>query len=225
MADITEDKNKIKSGLIKALKCVETISSAATVINPIFGLAGSIVRIVLHNIDDEEIQTLKKEFKSIHAGLDKISRENQKTLKGIQKVTLDNQYSQIAFKIEKQFQDFKAVVEADQGSKERLKDKFAENFESCGGDSNLHTLYDGVIGKSKVFSKPILKVYMENSNGNRQVMETLCTRLTYLFCIGLIALMGYTAIIEDDEETMSEEWGKNMENVQKEMARVLSECH
>ncbi|XP_028649984.1 protein rapunzel-like [Erpetoichthys calabaricus] len=225
MADISEDREKIKKGLKQALECVAAISSAAAVVNPIFGLAGSIIRLVLHNIDDEDMNTLKREFQSVHSGLDNISQQNKKTLMQIQKETVDGQYSKIEENLKNQFRKFMEIVEAKPEQKEQKKNKFQESFANDDGDQNLNTLYDGVMGNARLFSKPILEVYMKFSNGDRQIMEPLCTRLTYLFCIGLVALMGYTAIIEDDEDEIREKWGKKMEDVQRKMQTVLSTCH
>lgn len=62
------------------------------------------------------------------------------------------------------------------------------------------------------------------SQGNRKVMEALCKHLTCLFCIGLIAFMGYTAIIGDDEEEAVKEWSEKMGQVQERMQEVLGKC-
>ncbi|XP_028836569.1 protein rapunzel isoform X1 [Denticeps clupeoides] len=223
--EILEDKDKLKKGLVKVLECVATISSAAAVVNPIFGVAGSLIRVVLHHVDDEDIQTLKREFGSVNRALDEISQQNRNALLQIKKETLDGQYCKIEENIRNQFRKFMEVVEARPGEhQQRKKDDFEECYANDYGDQNLHSLYEGVMGKPKLFSKPILDVYMKHSQSNRQVMENLCTRLTYLFCIGLIALMGYTAIIGDDEEAISEEWTEKMENVQDRMQEVLKMC-
>ncbi|KAG9283711.1 protein rapunzel [Astyanax mexicanus] len=226
MADteILEDRDKLKRGLVKVLECVATISSAAAVVNPIFGVAGSLIRVVLHQIDDEEIQTLKREFGSVNRALNEISRQNLSTLEQIRKETLDGQYSIVEGNIRNQFRKFMDIVEARPEHQQRKKDDFEESYANDMGDQNLHTLYEGVMGKPKLFSRPILEVYMTHSHGDRRVMERLCTRLTYLFCIGLIALMGYAAIIGDDEEGLSEEWAEKMENVQERMQEVLRRC-
>lgn len=107
---------------------------------------------------------------------------------------------------------------------ERKKDDFEESYSNDLGDQNLHTLYEGVVGKPMLFSRPILEVYLKHSQGDRRTMENLCTRLTYLFCIGLIALMGYAAVIGDDEEGISDEWTEKMENVQERMQEALQKC-
>lgn len=222
--EIVEDHAKLKQGLVKVLKCVEAISSAATVVNPIFGVAGSLIRVVLHHIDDEDIRTLKREFNSVNRGLDQLSRMNRDTLVQIKKETLDGQYACVEENLKHQFRKFMEMVDAQPEHRERRKDDFEQSYSNDLGDQNLHTLYDGVVGKRKLFSKPILEVYLKHSQGDRQTMEHLCTRLTYLFCIGLIALMGYAAIIGDDEEGLSQEWAEKMEHVQEKMQEVLRRC-
>lgn len=223
--DIMEDRDKLKRNVVKVLECVATISSAAAVVNPIFGVAGSLIRVVLHHIDDEEIKTLKREFGSVHRALDELSQQHRSALLQIRKETLDGQYCTVEENLKNQFRKFMEVVEARPGDhQQRKKDDFEESYANDMGDQNLHTLYDGVMGKPKLFSQPILEVYMKHSQRDRRVMERLCTRLTYLFCIGLIALMGYAAIIGDDEEGLSEEWTEKMENVQERMQEVLRRC-
>ncbi|XP_071376141.1 protein rapunzel-like [Centroberyx affinis] len=219
-----EDKDKLKQGLVNVLQCVATISSAAAVINPIFGLAGSLIRLVLIHQDDEDIRTLKREFGMINKSLDEISQQNRSALQQIKKETLDNQYRGVEENLRSQFRKFMEMVEARPEQRERKKDDFVEIYGNDLGDQNLHTLYDGVVGKPKLFSRPILEVYLKHSQGDRRTMERLCTRLTYLFCIGLIALMGYAAIIGDDEEGLSEEWAEKMQQVQETMQEALRRC-
>lgn len=222
--ETVEDHAKLKQGLVKVLKCVDAISSAAAVVNPIFGVAGSLIRVVLHHIDDEDIRTLKREFNSVNRGLDQLSRMNQDTLVQIKKETVDGQYASVEENLKNQFRKFMAMVDAQPGQRESKKDEFEQSYSNDLGDQNLHTLYDGVVGKRKLFSRPILEVYLKHSQGDRQTMEHLCTRLTSLFCIGLIALMGYAAVIGDDEEGLSQEWAEKMEHVQEKMQEVLRRC-
>lgn len=222
--EIVEDRAKLKQGLVKVLQCVATISSAAAVVNPIFGVAGSLIRVVLHHVDDEDIQTLKREFGSVNRALDQLSQQNCGALLQIKKETLDGQYCRVEENLRSQFRKFMEMVEARPEHCERKKDDFEESYSNDLGDQNLHTLYEGVVGKPKLFSRPILEVYLKHSQGDRRTMENLCTRLTYLFCIGLIALMGYAAVIGDDEEGISDEWTEKMENVQERMQEALQKC-
>ncbi|XP_061573406.1 protein rapunzel-like [Cololabis saira] len=223
--DVSEDRAKLKQGLVKVLQCVATISSAAAVVNPIFGVAGSLIRVVLQHVDDEDIRTLRREFGSVHRSLDQLSQQNRQTLLQITKETTDGQFGRVEENLKSQFRGFMAMVEgATPEQRRRRRDDFEESYANDEGDQNLHTLYESVVGKPKLFSKPVLEVYLRHSQGDRRTMERLCTRLTYLFCIGLIALMGYAAVIGDDEEGLSEEWAEKMEHVQEKMQEALSRC-
>ncbi|XP_051577985.1 protein rapunzel [Myxocyprinus asiaticus] len=218
--EILEHQDTLKRGLVKVLECVATISSAAAVVNPIFGVAGSLIRVVLHHVDDEDLQKLKREFGSMNRALDDISQQNQNVLLQIRKETVDGLYCRVEENIRNQFYKFMDTVEAWPAHQQRKKD-FEMSFMISQGDQNLHTLYDGVMGESKVFCQPILEVYIKHSQGDRRVMENLCTRLTYLFCIGLISLMSYAAIVGDDEEALRIEWEDKMKDVAKRMSEVL----
>ena len=219
--EILEDRTKLKQGLIKVLECVACISSAAAVVNPIFGVAGSLIRVVLHQVDDEDIRTLKREFGTVNRSLDAITQQNQLTLLHVRRETLDSQYSRVEESLRHQFRLYMKFVEAPSGARRR---DFEEGYGNELGDQNLHTLYEGVVGQTKLFSRPVLEVYLRCSGYDRATMEKLCTRLTYLFCIGLIALMGYAAVIGDDEESLGEEWAENMQHVQQKMQEALSKC-
>ncbi|XP_069571193.1 protein rapunzel [Brachyistius frenatus] len=222
--EIREDRAKLKQGMIKVLHCVASISSAAAVVNPIFGVAGSLIRVVLHHVDDEDIRTLKREFGSVNEALKDLSQENRNALLQINKETLDGQYCVVEENLKHQFKKFMDMVEARPQHSDSKKKDFEESYSNSLGDQNLHTLYDGVVGKPKLFSRPVLEVYLKHSQGDRRTMERLCTRLTYLFCIGLIALMGYAAVIGDDEEGLGEEWAEKMEHVQEKMQEALRRC-
>uniref|UniRef100_A0A672K0G0 Uncharacterized protein n=1 Tax=Sinocyclocheilus grahami TaxID=75366 RepID=A0A672K0G0_SINGR len=219
--EILEDLDKLKRGLVKVLECVATISSAAAVVNPIFGVAGSLIRVVLHHVDDEDIQKLKREFRSVTRALDEISQQNQNVLLQIRKETVDGLYCRVEENIRNQFSKFMDTVEVSAAHEQRKKE-FQMSFVINQCDQNLHTLYGGVMGESKIFCQPILEVYMKHSQGDQHVMENLCTRLTYLFCIGLIALMSYAASVGDDEEALHIEWEEKMKDVAKKMSEVLN---
>ncbi|KAF7658300.1 hypothetical protein LDENG_00014470 [Lucifuga dentata] len=222
--EVNEDQAKLKQGLIKALKFVASISSAAAVVNPIFGVAGSLIQVVLHHVDNEDIRNLAREFDSVNRALDDILHQNHRILLQIRKQALDGQYCHVQENLRNQFRKFMEMAEAQPPQRNRKKLDFEKSYANDMGDQNLHTLYEGVMGKPKLFSWPILEVYLMHSQGDRCTMEQLCKRITCLFYIGLIALMAYAAIIGDDEEGLSKEWAVKMEQVQKKMQEALQKC-
>ena len=222
--DVSEDRAKLKQGLVKVLQCVATMSSAAAVVNPIFGVAGSLIRVVLHQVDDEDIRALTQEFGQVNRALDHLSQQNRAALAQIAKETLDGQYGRVEENLRNQFRKFMEMVEAPPEQRQRRRDDFERSYANDLGDQNLHSLYDGVVGRPRLFSRPVLEVYVRASGGRRPAMERLCCRLTHLFCVGLIALMGYAAVVGDDEEGLAEEWADKMEHVQEKMQEALRMC-
>ncbi|CAL8249780.1 unnamed protein product [Boreogadus saida] len=178
----------------------------------------------LIKVDDEDIRALKRQFGAVHRSLDAISQQNRDALLRVRKETLDGQYGGVEDNLRHQFRLYMTFVEAPAAARLRRKDDFEEGYANDLGDQNLHTLYEGVVGRTKLFSRPVLEVYLRCSGYDRATMEKLCTRLTYLFCIGLIALMGYAAVVGDDEESLGVEWAENMERVQLKMQEALGKC-
>ncbi|XP_039608999.1 protein rapunzel-like [Polypterus senegalus] len=222
MSDIS--KEDIKKLVITALQCVATISSAAAVINPVFGLAGSVIGIFLRSTDNEEINQLRSDFNKIHAGLERVSAETKNITMDIKKGATDSQYFKIEKAIIAQYRALLALIEADPKRRDEKKEQFEKKFMAEKGYQNMNTLYEGVIGKRKLFSEPILDVYLQYSRNNKEIMEGLCTSLTRLFCIGLISTMAYAASIGDDEEGLKEKWTKRMEEVEKRMKEAVHQC-
>uniref|UniRef100_A0A8C6SGQ9 Rapunzel n=1 Tax=Neogobius melanostomus TaxID=47308 RepID=A0A8C6SGQ9_9GOBI len=222
--ELLEDQVSLKQGLVKVMQCVAPSPPRPAVVNPsrVGGLADYPQWFCPRG--HEDIRTLKREFGSVD-GPGRSSRTEPQHTDADQKETLDGQYSRGRRTCRRQFRKFMEMVNARPEYRERKKDDFEESYANDLGDQNLHTLYDGVTGKPKLFSRPILEVYLKHSQGDRRVMERLCTRLTHLFCIGLIALMGYAAVIGDDEEGLSEEWAEKMQHVQDKMQEALRLCH
>ncbi len=80
-------------------------------------------------------------------------------------------------------------------------------YEKDGMDMSIDTYYRGVKGAA-LFGKSILQVYLENCQENKKkVMEARCSHIAHLFYIGLMALMAYYTVSEDDEDEVRDKWG------------------
>ncbi|XP_048409712.2 uncharacterized protein LOC125463077 [Stegostoma tigrinum] len=65
---------------------------------------------------------------------------------------------------------------------------------------------------------------MEYGQKNRRQMESLCSRLKELFCIGLIALVGHSAMTGGDVEALKREWNEKMAKVENKMKSMIDRC-
>ncbi|KAJ3597681.1 hypothetical protein NHX12_001198 [Muraenolepis orangiensis] len=101
--------------------------------------------------------------------------------------------------------------------------EFRRTFEREKGELGLDVLYRGV-GGGLVFGRPLLEVHRELCGGSRVAMETRCAHLLTVLGMGLVALVAYTAVTEDDQEQVERKWAPRVEEVWAKMEEVLCRC-
>uniref|UniRef100_A0A4W3GZ96 Rapunzel n=1 Tax=Callorhinchus milii TaxID=7868 RepID=A0A4W3GZ96_CALMI len=188
--------------VLPLVKNLEAMASVAGVLSPIFGIASAVVQLSMRNVESEELLFMKEQFHEVRNQLDV--------------------YFAIKENIKNQFRKYMQILDSAPEYQERQKEEFLTHFQVTKGDQNLHTLYDGFVGNSAVFAKPILITAVEYAQGNRHLVEALCASLKDLFGIGLIALMGYTSLTGLDLEAAMKEWKERL--VEAEMVRRIDQC-
>ncbi|KAF3707361.1 hypothetical protein EXN66_Car000534 [Channa argus] len=221
------DKEQIKKTAVKVLSAVEKVSSFASSIDPIFGIVSSLVGVARKGLMDEEGHALDKDFQEIHSKLESISNKNQQCLKQIRIDEVNENFGKYEEYIKHQYAAFNTMVaqlKKDPDNTRRYMGTFEKIYERDKSDLSLDVYYRGVMGTHSLFGRPLLKVYLENCDGDHEIMERRCSHITHLFHMGLIALMAYTAVTEDDEDEVRDKWAKRVEDIQKKMQEVLSQC-
>ncbi|XP_043547036.1 protein rapunzel-like [Chiloscyllium plagiosum] len=199
-------------------------ATVSGVLKPIFQVAGIILKLVLGKRESEELTYMKEQFQTVRNQLDVISEQIKQVLWEIEKSTINNQYFPIEENLKNQFRKYMDILNAAPEFGENEKREFLTHFDVTKGDQNLHTLYDAVMGYSAIFGKPILETAMQYDQRNRRLMEGLCCRLKELFCIGLIALVGHSAITGTDVEALKREWNEKMGKVENKMKSMIDKC-
>ncbi|MEQ2184460.1 hypothetical protein ILYODFUR_033529 [Ilyodon furcidens] len=221
------DAQQIKKTAAKVLCCVEKVSSFASSIDPIFGVVSSLVGVARKGLTDDESHELDKDFQEIHAKLESISEKNQQCLKKVRIDEVNETYGKYEEYIKHQYDAFNkmvAQVKKDPDNSQRHMGTFEKIYERDKSDMSLDVFYRGVMGTKTLFGRPLLDVYLENCDGDHEIMERRCSHIAHLFHMGLIALMGYTAVTEDDEDEVREKWAKRVYDIQEKMQEVLSQC-
>ncbi|XP_075961932.1 protein rapunzel-like [Anarhichas minor] len=221
------DAEKIKKTAVKVLCCVEKVSSFASSIDPIFGIVSSLVGVARKGLDTNKGHPLDKEFQPLRSKLETISVKNQQCLRQIRIDEVNETYGKYEEYIKHQYTAFNnmvAQVKKDPDNAQRYMEAFEKIYERDKSTTSLDVYYRGVMGTKPLFGRPLLKVYLDNCDGDREIMERRCSHITNLFHMGLIALMAYTAVTEDDEDEVREKWGKRVEDIQDKMQEVLSQC-
>ncbi|XP_026155373.1 rapunzel 2 [Mastacembelus armatus] len=221
------DAEQVKKTAVKVLSCVEKVSSFASSIDPIFGIVSSLVGVARKGLMVEEGKPLDKDFQEIHNKLEIISEKNQYCLRKIRIDEVNETLGKYEEYIKHQYNAFNemvAQVKKDPDNPQRYMRNFEKIYERDKSDMSLNVYYRSVMGSGTVFGRPLLKVYLENCDRDRRIMEHHCSHITHLFHMGLIALMAYTAVTEDDEDEVREKWAKKVEDIQQKMQEVLSQC-
>ncbi|XP_061597781.1 protein rapunzel-like [Cololabis saira] len=221
------DGKQIKKTAVTVLQCVEKVSSFASSIDPIFGIVSSLVGVARKGLTDEEGHPLDKDFQAIHKKLESISQKNQECLKKVRIDEVNETYGKYEEYIKHQYNAFNSMVaqvKKDPDNSQRYMETFEKIYERDKSDMSLDVYYRGVMGTGSLFGRPLLKVYLDNCDGDREIMEHRCSHIAHLFHMGLIALMGYTTVTEDDEDEVREKWAQRVIDIQDKMQEVLSQC-
>ncbi|XP_030203866.1 protein rapunzel [Gadus morhua] len=217
----------IQKTAVKVLICVEKVTSFASSVDPICGMILPLVRLLRKGLQEDEAHALEKDFQALHCKMEDISAKNRQCL---QQIRIDEvnetcgKYEEVIKHQYKAFGDMVTRVKKNPDAADHHMSTFKGIYKQDKDEQSLAVYYRGVMGKGSVFGRPLLLVYLEHCGHDRTVMEHRCSHLRLLFHMGLIALMAYTALIEDDEEEMVQKWKKRMEEIQSKMEEVLSQC-
>ncbi|CAL8397005.1 protein rapunzel [Gadus morhua] len=214
--------------VVKVLICVEKVTSFASSVDPICGMIYPLVRFLRKGLqEDEEAHALEKDFQALHCKIGSISAKNGQCLPQIRMDEVYETYGKHEGFIKHQYKAFGEMVtgvKKNPDAADHHMSTFKGVYEHFKADLGLDIYYRGVMGEGSVFGRPLLLVYLEHCGHDRTVMEHRCSDLRLLFHMGLIALMAYTAVTEDDEEYVAQKWKKRMAEIQSKMEEVLSQC-
>lgn len=221
---VSERKNVVETVMDVFEQGAEVVASIAGDLFPVFAIAAPIVKLALDNVESKEAEYMKEQFQKVRDRLEVASEEIQRINEEIKKSAADAAYFSVEENITNQFRKYMDILNAKPKFREVKKKLFLEHFNKSGGDKNLITLFNAVTGDN--FSgESVLEITLNYEQKNRRAVEDFCARLKKLFCVGLIALMGYNALKGgDDEEDLLKEWGEKMKVVQSKMTTVIEDC-
>lgn len=222
---IAEKKNMVETVMEVFEQGAEVVASIAGDLFPVFSIAAPIVKLALDNVESKEAAFMKEQFQKVRERLEVVSEEIQRINDEIKKSGVDAAYFSVEENISNQFRKYMDILNAKPKFRDVKKKLFLEHFAKTGGDKNLNTLYNAVTGDN--FSgESVLEITLNYEEKSRRAMEDFCARLKKLFCIGLIALLGHSALKEYDgeEEELLKDWGEKMKAVQAKMNAVIEDC-
>lgn len=221
---VSEKKDVVETVMDVFEQGAEVLASIAGDLFPIFAIAAPILKLALDNVESKEAVFMKEQFQKVRDRLEVVSEQVQRINDEIKKSGVDAAYFSVEENLTNQFRKYMDILNAKPKFREVKKKLFLEHFVKTGGEKNLHTLFSAATGDN--FSgESVLEITLNYEEKSRRAMEDFCARLKKLFCVGLIALMGYAALKGcDEEEKLLKDWGENMKAVQAKMNAVIEEC-
>ncbi|KAM4601506.1 protein rapunzel-like [Polymixia lowei] len=224
LQEIVAEKKKLVETVMDVFEQgAEVVASFAGDFFPIFAIAAPILKLALDNVESKEATFMKEQFQKVRERLDEVSDQIQQIDNEIKKSRMDVAYFSVEENITNQFRKYMEILNSPHQYCAIKKEQFLKHFVKTGGVKNLHTLYSAVTGDG-LSGESVLEITLNYEEKSRRVMEDFCARLKKLFCIGLIALMGYTALKGYDEDDILKEWGEKMKDVQAKMNVVIEDC-
>ncbi|KAI7806535.1 protein rapunzel-like [Triplophysa rosa] len=202
----------------------EVMASIAGDLSPIFSILAHSVKLAMGNVESKDVQFMQEQLQKLQDRLAAVSEESQQIIEELKKSQAYHVYSSVENNLNNHFRKFTDIFKAKDQARESRKDMFMASFKRTGVKDNLNTLYDAVTGNN--FSgESVLEITLNYEQKSRRAVEEFCAMLKNLFCIGLITLLGYTAMEgSGKEEDLRQDWGEKMKVVQSKMDEAIEEC-
>ncbi|XP_028647438.1 protein rapunzel-like [Erpetoichthys calabaricus] len=216
------DSSEVKQIIRGIWMGISEVSCKAAAVHPLFGIVGLLMKGISSAVEKVELREVPKDLEEVLRNIDAILQENNATLNQIKKMSVILENDDIVTNIKYQYKTFENMYNAKEKVKQET-DNFIGVFKQHEHGKNLYSLYDVVMWENKKFGKPILEVYKECSGNDPVVMKDLCTFLLCLFAEGIIALVAFNIVTDDNVDKCVKEWKEKMENVDRKLAEVLKE--
>lgn len=153
MASSLEKAVAQKKGIIEAVidmleKGTEVLASNVGDLSPFCEVTFPVVKLALGKVQSQEVLYVKEQFLIVKNKLDLLSSQQTDINIELKKANLDSQYFSVEENIRNQFRKFVDFLEAQEQFREVKKDIFLKHFSKSGGEKNLWTLHNAVMGTS-----------------------------------------------------------------------------
>ncbi|XP_049587676.1 protein rapunzel isoform X1 [Syngnathus scovelli] len=222
---LAQKKEAIEAAMEMLERGAEVVASAVGELFPLCQAAAPVLRLALDNVRSKEVFYVKEQFLTVRNSLDLLSGQLEDIDCEIKKARLDSQYFAVEENLRNQFRKYMDIIEAKPQFREVKTKLFLEHFSRSGGEKNLFVLYHALMGDSS-FGESILDVVERYVSRNRRLLEDFCVRMKELLCLGLIALMGYTALTQNhqEEDDKIQDWSRKMDEIELRMKITIQSC-
>lgn len=221
---LVQNRDKIEKGVKIMGQASEVLASTVGQLHPVLEAVFVASAELLSNPDGEEARYLAQQFSQVNEKLEGIQDEIDQIGLELQRTSMNKQNFDREAQMISQYEKFQDFVNAKPKFKEKKMEKFLSHYENTDGDLNLDALYNAVMGEN-TSGDPMLDTVVATERRSRRAVEDFCARLKKLFVVGIIAVMGHTALKEGAVgEEMVKKWQVRMEEVEERMKAAVDEC-
>lgn len=221
---LVQNRDKIEKGVEIMGQASEVLAATVGQLHPILEAVFMASAELLSNPDSKEARYLTQQFELVNQQLEGIQDEIDQIALELQKTSLNKQNFDREAQMLSQYEKFQDFVNAKPKFKEKKMEKFLSHYENTDADLNLDALYNAVIGDCTA-GDPMLETVVTTEQRSRRAVEDFCARLKKLFVVGIIAVMGYSALKEGVVgEEMVKRWQGRMDEVEKRMKAAVDDC-
>ncbi|XP_053183853.1 rapunzel 5 [Scomber japonicus] len=221
---LVQNRDKIEKGVEIMGQASEVLASTVGQLHPVLEAVFVASAELLSNPDSKESRYMQQQFDKVNQKLEGIQDEIDKIALELQRTSMNKQNFDREAQMLSQYEKFQDFVNAKPKFKEKKMEKFLSHYENTDGDLNLDALYNAVTGEN-TSGDPMLETVVTTEQRGRRAVEDFCARLKKLFVVGIIAVMGHSALKEGVVgEEMVKKWQERMEDVEKRMKAAVDDC-
>ncbi|TRZ00536.1 hypothetical protein DNTS_003582 [Danionella cerebrum] len=221
---VLENKDKIEKGVEIMGQSCEVLAATVGQFHPILEAVFLASAELLGNPDGKEAKFLTKQFEKINQKLEGIQDEINQIALELQRTSMNKKNFEREAKIISQYEKFQDFINAKPKFREKKKEKFISQYENTGGELSIDSLYNAVTGEN-ISGDAMMDTVVTTEQRSRKPVEEFCARLKKLFVMGIIAIMGHTALKEGAiGEATVKKWLGRMEDVEKRMKVAVDDC-
>ncbi|XP_059195327.1 rapunzel 5 [Centropristis striata] len=221
---LLQNRDKVEKGVEIMGQASEVLAATVGQLHPVLEAVFMASAEILSNPDSKEARYLTQQFELVNQQLEGIQDEIDKIALELQRTSMNKQNFDREAQMLSQYEKFQDFVNAKPKFKEKKMEKFLSHYENTDADLNLDALYNAVTGEN-TSGDPMLETVVTTERRGRRAVEDFCARLKKLFVVGIISVMGHSALKEGVVgEEMVKKWQTRMEHVEKLMKAAVDDC-
>ncbi|KAL6109664.1 uncharacterized protein ACO6RY_12741 [Pungitius sinensis] len=218
------NKEKIEKAVEIMGQASEVLAVTVGQLHPVLEAVFKASAKILKNPDSEEARYLTEQFKLVNQKITGIQGEIDQMHRELLRSTMNKQNFDWEAQILSQYESYHDFVNSGSMYRKNAMVAFLRLYENTDTDLNLDALYNAVVGESAA-GDPLLETVVTTEQRSRRAVEDFCARLKKLFVVGIIAVMGYSALKDGAVgEEMVKKWQGRMEEVENRMKAAVDDC-